>query len=174
MNNALENTTEFLAVEHAYAYGITLNTARHLTDEERPHYNEPDTIFIGTGTHINLDHISIPDLPKRPCEGSFLGCGNRSWIISQEEWDELLNLNAQRAADKAEKDRAEEIAQLEALKARAERQGTLYTPEEARQKRMEWIRVQNEGGEGYVPHYFTQDEYDEICQRLTELREKTT
>ena len=46
----------------------------------------------------------------------------------------------------------------------------LYTKEEAAIARQNWIDLNNEGGEGYVPHFWTYDEVESIKKKLEELR----
>lgn len=161
-----------LTIEWAPAYGIELCSARHLTEEEKTHYNPEyrESILIGIGTHISLPHIKREDMPNRPSDGEFNGCNNQAWIITQEEWDVYLATEKSRGEAEAARKQAEEIAVLEHRKASAEAQGNLPSKEEAERRVREWINVQNEGGEGYVPHIYTQDEYERICRRLDELK----
>lgn len=162
---------KLLTIEHADMYGISLNEARRPTEEEKASYLPEfrDLMFYGVGPTIHLDYITLSNLPSRPYDGNFPGCGNQAWIITKEDWDNYINLNAQRKAEAELRKRKEETKELKQLKSMAERQGELYTKEDARKKTKEWIEAQNEGGEGFVPHYYTIEEYERICRRLTEL-----
>lgn len=169
----------FLTVEHAYAYGIDLQPARHLTEEERQNYRPEfwDTIFIGMGEHIPLDYVSWEELHEalgnRRSDGDFLGCGNAAWIITQDEWDALLSINERNRKAAEEKKRLEEIEWREDAKKRAEAQmvnGKLPSKEEAKRKSVEYNNIHNEGGFGFVPHFFAAEEYEANCARLKELK----
>lgn len=164
---------KMLTIEYAYSYGVTLQEARRFTEEEKTHYVEHfrDFGLVGlSGTEVTLDGVSWQDMPKRPCDGEFCGSANRSWIITRDEWDAYVALNEKRLAEKADKERLEEIAYLKSELKQMERQGTLCeNRDEARRKEREWNRIYNEGGEGYVPHYYTVAEYERAKTRLAEL-----
>lgn len=161
-----------MTISYAAHYGIKLTGARHLNDEEASHYKPEyrDRVLIGLGDSIQLTELRRADLPKGPGDYEFPGCGNTAWEITQEQWDAYLALDNSRkeAAKQAAVD--DEIKALEARKARAEAQADLPTAEQAKRRVSEWIEAQNEGGEGYVPHIYSQEEYRSICKRLDDLR----
>ena len=111
--------TTYLTVEYAPGYGISLHTARRLTDDEKQSYlpEYQDYMLVGTGSDVDLNNITwislYEFLGKRAPDGEFAGCNNRAYIITQEH---------------------------------------------------------NEGGYGYVPHYYYDEEYKRICARLDELK----
>ena len=53
-----------------------------------------------------------------------------------------------------------------------EKQGKLYTKEEAKLERKKYNDVFNEGGEGYVPHFYTVDEYEFAKKRTEDIQRK--
>ena len=150
------NTT-LLTIMDTDAYGVSLQEARRLTDAEKPEYAEWYRQYglICTSKIIDLPLITWADMPKRPCDGSFMGCGNRAWIITQSEWDAYIALNAERLIARQKKDEAEMREAMLEIIARADRQGGALTVEEAERRRTAWINAVNEGGEGYVPSYVT-------------------
>ena len=84
--------------------------------------------------------------------------------------DEYLFAEEREAKEKAQ--REAEIKRLKAQKDAAEKQmvdGKLPTEAEVKVKRRNWINIQNEGGEGYVSTWWSQEQYDSICTRLAEL-----
>lgn len=92
--------SEFIALEYADSYGVSIGTARRLTNEEKQHYlpDVRDRIFVGTDKdNIDLKFVSGDDLPKREADGMFLDCANRAYIISDAERDRFVRLNAERA-----------------------------------------------------------------------------
>lgn len=90
------------------------------------------------------------------------GCCREEAVIN------FAKLRAESVSADTEHD--EEIAELEEVIAKAERQEAL--PSEA--EKAEWLReynnAYNEGGEGYVPRVITRDQYDWARQRLAELK----
>lgn len=120
--------TTYLTVEYAPGYGISLHTARRLTDDEKQSYlpEYQDYMLVGTGSDVDLNNITwislYEFLGKRAPDGEFAGCNNRAYIITQEQWDTLIAMNNGVAANKAEQERSAEIAELEQAKAHAEKQ----------------------------------------------------
>lgn len=163
---------KLLTIEQAASYGISLCPARRLTDDEKAHYKPEfqERMFIGAGNHIDLKYVTWRDMPNRPCDGEFPGCNNQAWEITKDEWDHYLEMEASRAAVAAEQARQEQIAELETQKVRAEAQVNFPSKEKVDRRTRKWNNVYNEGGEGYVPHIYTRDEYERICARLEELR----
>lgn len=166
--------SEFLTIEYATNYGVELKSARHLTDEERRHIlpEYQDTTFVGVGSGVKLEYIKHSDMPDRPYDGSFMGCNNQTWIITQAEWDEYVTLNNIRKSVAEAEAIQDEIDALEARKAAAERQQDLPSAEEAARRVKAWNDLYNEGGEGYVPHIYSAEEYEHICSRLAELKKQ--
>lgn len=165
----------YLTVEYASGYSISLQPARRLIAEERSEYKAEyrDYMFIGAGEHVVLPHLTWSDLPMwgvRQADGSFPGGSNSVWIITQVEWDALLVLEQQRAEEAERKDRDETTKYLEATIARAEAQREIPTRAEAKRQMKAYNDVYNEGGEGYVPHILSHEEYEAAKERLHHLR----
>ena len=72
-------------------------------------------------------------------------------------------------AEEDAKKRAARIEDLEKCLKQAAK-NTIYTPEEATRMRKAYIECMNEGGEGYVPHFYTTDEVESWGKELSELR----
>ena len=164
-----------LTVSCTPGWGVKLCRARRLTEEERGDYlpEYRDWMLVGQGGEIPLPHVLLEDLPQREPDGEFPGGYNRTWIVTQAEWDAMAALEAVRAAEAQEKARQAELSLLNARKAEAERQaapsGVLPTRQEAKAKAKDWVDTYNEGADGYVPYYYSGDEYAEICARIAEL-----
>lgn len=170
---------EFLTVMFAEQGGVTLQTARRLTDSEKAKYRpeSQDYMMVSTGNNVQLPNLTWMDLVNvigsQSIDGQFPGSGNRVYIITKDQWDALIAMDRGIASDSAEQARADEIAELEGAKASAEKQmvsGRLPTKEEAKKKAREYNNVHNEGGYGYVPHYYSGEEYRRICARLSDLK----
>lgn len=169
----------YLTVCQHFASEITLQKAAYLSAEDKQHFLEEyrDIMMRPVSDTLSLDHLKWDDLytllAGRKSIGQFSGSCNAVYEISQGEWDALVRMNAETEEAKAAQEQTEEKASLLALKEKAERQmsdGRLPTAEEAKAKTKAWINAMNEGGYGYVPHYYTQGEYNEICRRLAELK----
>jgi hypothetical protein len=108
-----------IVLENASAYGISICSARRLTEEEKAPYRDEckDSIFVGLSDSIQLPEITWRDIPswrERDAStlGFFLGCGNSAFVISEEEKAHFLALNAERIAKKqAAKDAAKAAKQ---------------------------------------------------------------
>ena len=160
-------------LEHAYSYGFSIAEARRFRDDEKQNYaewfREIGMVSLGRDRTVDLPFVSlddalVKDILNRPADGEFLGCSNAAWIISAAEKDQLLALNKQNEAKK----KAEEIAYLRA-RLKGLESAKLYTEEEAEAAKKRWNDIQNQGGEGYVPHYPTFGEYESIKNRLSEI-----
>ena len=71
--------------------------------------------------------------------------------------------------EKKAQEKADLIRSYEKILTKASGQ-MLYTKDEAAIARQNWIDLNNEGGEGYVPHFWTYDEVEDIKKKLEELR----
>ena len=90
----------------------------------------------------------------------------KTWLYSPEG---LPKIEAKEAEE-----RKRQIEKLESEKVKAEKQmesGALPTEAEIKRKAVEYNNVHNEGGYGYVPHYYSQEEYTRICVELDKLRQ---
>ena len=148
--------------------GIGIINARRFTKEEKDHSVEwfRELGFVGIGTEIELENITDDDLPKRPEDGSFNGCYNRAWIISDKEVEAYINLNQKRGREKEQEEKEARIAMAKNIIRKAARQGKVYTKEGAREEAKKWNDIHNEGGEGYVPHIITVDEVEKAKRIL--------
>lgn len=147
-------------------------SARRLTDDEKKHYIPEfrERMFICTGTHIALDNPLLPeDFPSRESDGCFPANSNQAWIITQEEWEYYLDLDHTRTENKLHKEQEEELLFLRQEIERMNRQPKLYSSEEAKHKAQEWNETYNEGGEGYIPHFYTIEEFKRVSARIAEL-----
>ena len=168
-----------LTVEYAPSWGIFLQEAQYLTDEEKEGFADwykPLAMRPVNRDRKKLDFLTLDDfweiVRKEQSAGMFMGTSNTVYIITREQWDALEARDARRKAEKAAKDRADTIQLLRTEKERAQLQmkdGNLPDEQEARRKWVEYNNLYNEGGEGFVPHFYTQAEYEHICRRLAEL-----
>lgn len=152
-------------IQYAYAYGISLQNARHLTGEEKTHYNPEyqESVLIAMGDYIDLPHITWQDLTALQGREtySFPGCGNRSYEITDAEWDAFITLNNARAAESDDDAAKAEINAAMEIITKAEAQADIPTAAEAADRIKQYNNVYNEGGEGYVPEIITAEQYEQ-------------
>lgn len=158
-----------------YGFNDQLAEARPLTDEEKESYlpEYADSILVGTGHSVELPLVSRVDIPliwwRSRKVWSLPGYGNQAIEISDQEWGELIALNAKRQAEKDELARKNALAHYRWIIATAEKQQDIPTPAEAFRRRKLWIDAQNEGAEGYVPQIIDAETYEDAKKHLAEL-----
>ena len=153
-----------------------LTKARRLTDEEKSQYVKEfrDRAFVGIrGESIDLKYLMFDEILNyldRESDGQFTGSSGNVYIINQDEWDELVQITVKR------KDLEENIVSWKQIVQRCEAikaAGNLYgTKEEAQKAKEKYNDFYNEGGDGYVPHFWTVEEYEDAKIKLTELQEE--
>lgn len=167
-----------IVMEYANNYGISICEARRFTEAEKVHYADwyRDYGFVSVSDSVELDALRwdddlIKEIRSRAPDGEFCGCSNSAWIISEDERAALIALNERKKSDAKEDEVQKEIDATEDIITRCGAQPKLYSPVEAAQKQKEYIDLYNEGGDGYVPHYYTIDEYEAAKRRLAALKE---
>lgn len=169
---------EYLILENAYAYGISLQKARKFTENEKVHYADwyKERGFVGLGESVKLDEIrqedleSIESIDLSKPDGEFNGSSNVAYIIKEEVWDALVALNESKRKERIRKEKQEKVREYQAIIKACETTSKLYgTSEEAKQAMVNYNNLHNEGGEGYVPHFYTVDEYEWAKRKLAEL-----
>lgn len=156
-------------------YKPELGQARRLNEEEKTHYAPwfHDIGFVGVGESLELEHLNQFDVEKflqrEKSDGQFISSSDNVYIISQDEWDKLLELenNKKELADQIDKDK--KIDELQKIICQCAAAGKLYTKEEAAKKRREYNNLYNEGGCGFIPHFWTVDEYEDAKKELHKL-----
>ena len=156
-------------------YGVSLHHARRFTEEEKIKYVESyrERGFVSTSSDIDLEYMNFIDvkniLNDRQSDGSFCGCSNSAYIVTEDEWKKLIALNNQKRNERLAKEKAEDIEHYKKIIQACESQQELYTKEESIEKAKEWNDIHNEGGEGFVSHFYTIDEYEYAKKKLEEL-----
>lgn len=168
---------EYWVVEYVPGYGISIQHARRLNDNEKKEYAEwyREKGFVGISNAVELDNISWEDLQdnnirKGEPDGTFNGCYNEAYIISEDKKNMLLKLNEEKSKTKKALILSRKIQELEKTIKACENQGKLYTEEEAKKRYGDYNNVQNEGGYGYVPHFYTIQEYEYAKNELKTLQ----
>lgn len=164
---------EYLVCQVAFSYGVSLLRARRFTEEEKAHYTgeyrERGFKPTSDSEEVELKELDWKNVRKvlnnRSEDGSFNGCSNFAYIISEKEWDELFVLNQELGKKKL----LDELEEYKRILAVYEKQEKLYTAEEAKEQRKRYNDAHNEGGEGYVPPYYTIEQYNCYKDKVSEL-----
>lgn len=165
---------EYLICSWSLTYGLFLLKARKFTQDEKKQYKEEfqENGFVGISKSIELEklsHLDLQEIIKRPLnesDGFLCGCSNVVFIIDQMQWDKMLSLNNDRKREKEIKEKAEKIEYYMSIVAACEKTPKLYTDEEAKQARINYCNAVNEGGEGFMPHFYTFSEYENAKKQL--------
>lgn len=156
-------SSEFWAIDWCYTMGFSIHKARRFNEQEKAGYAEwyqKIGMVALDEQAIDLPYLTTRDLPDRQADGEFNGFGNQAYIITDDDVKYYTALNAAREREAKEKELNDQRNYYRSLIKAAEKQDKLYTAEEAKTRRMAWINIQNEGGEGYVPHFYTIDEVE--------------
>lgn len=171
---------ETIKVLHSQLGADFLAAVRRMPDEEQQRYTEGyrGHMMLLTGEPVFLPALSdaevyaLAHIADKDVEGYLPSSSGELYALTDDEWAALISANQQAAAAKAAAERAGRIDYLRDLLARADAQrvdGKLPSAAEAREEERNWNNVYNEGGEGYVPHYYTQEEYDRMSAELAGL-----
>lgn len=166
-----DSNLTFWTIEAPGSYKISVQKARRFTDKEKLSYTKEfrELGLVGMGDSMELPFLSWKDMPKRQPDGEFCGCANQAWIITEEEKDHYIAMNTQRAQAAKEKERKEQIEYLSERIAKMRAQGELPSRLEARRQAKEYNDTYNEGGEGYVPSFFCQEDLQAAVKELEAL-----
>lgn len=166
---------EFLVCNANLMWGLTLTKARRLTEEEKTHCSEwfRKIGFVHVAESIKLDNVECNELfellNNREPDGELKSFGGRMYIITQEQWDWLIKTENERQNEKEQKIKESKIKEYSETIKNCETAKKLYTAEEARAERIKYNNLYNEGGEGFVPHFYTVEEYEFAKNQLKKL-----
>lgn len=174
---------ETIKVLHSQLGADFLATVRRMPDEEQQRYTEGyrGRMMLLTGEPVCLPALSDEDvyalahIADKDVEGYLPSSSGELYALTDDEWAVLIAANQRSAAAKAAAERAGRIDYLRDLLARADAQrvdGNLPSADEAKEQARRYNNVYNEGGDGYVPHYYTQAEYDRMAAELATLTAK--
>lgn len=170
---------EMLTVEFSVSWGISLQKARTLTDSEKAKFLPEvrnTTLVALPEDAVSLEYITPSELwdivPQDSWVGSFCGSSGSVYRITREQWDRLAELDAKRKAEEEGEEKVERISRLKSSIKKAEEQmrdGKLPSRAEAKKLFEHYRNVINEGGDGFVPHYYCDEEYENLVRELQKL-----
>lgn len=143
----------YLVIEHD-TYGVYIGSARRLTEEEKKGHSDwyAESAFCGRNMK-KAEYLTFKDMPKRKSDGTFSGGLDGVWILTPEEYDRYIQIDAERAHEKAQREAAEKAAE------ESRRQKEIKEKEELVSKVDEWIikerQISDEGGKTklYTHHF---------------------
>lgn len=164
----------FWAIDWCYSMGISIRKARRFNDREKvglaEWYQKSGMVALDEPA-IDLPYLTFRDLPDRQADGEFGGFGNQAYIITEDDVQHYVQINAAREKEAKRKEISDQRDHCLRIIEAAGKQEKLYTAAEAKARRQSWINVYNEGGEGYVPHFYTIDEVEEAKRWLNAHQE---
>ena len=144
----------YLVIEHD-TYGVYIGSARRLTEEEKRGYSDwyAESAFCGRNMK-KAEYLTFKDMPKRKSDGTFSGGLDGVWILTPEEYDMYIQIDAERAHEKAQLEAAEKAAE------EFRRQKEIKVREELVSKVDEWIirerQISDDGGKTKIyTHHFS-------------------
>lgn len=161
-------------IELAWGYGVSLQYARFLTEEEKSHYipEVRDCMLICTGNTVDLPNVSFCDVPKDiTCRTSFSfpSCSNAAYEITDDEWEFFVSLERRRAEEKKAKEIERQIEYWKQIIKMAEAQQDIPSREEVKKRLKIYNDTYNEGGEGFLPYIVSREEYESAKAFLAEM-----
>ena len=152
-----------------------ITKARRLTDEEKSHCAEwfKEKGFVPVEKIICLENVKnveiYPLLSDRKSDGQFVNNSGMAYIIDEEIYNKLLQMDIESKELKEKQEIEEQIKKYSEIIKECEAADKLYTVEEAVEARRKYNNLYNEGGFGYVPEYHTIVEYENAKEMLKKL-----
>jgi len=92
----MENKTQYQVMEVTGQYGISLRWGRRFNDIEKKEYAEwfRDLGMVSLPDHEIVEiktTATVRAIEQRKSDGKFCGCENQVYIITQADWDKILD-----------------------------------------------------------------------------------
>lgn len=145
----------------------TVGLARWATVEEEANYNHANVFDLAKAIEaIPLEDITFEDVQKviTTSDNDGFLYNDALYVITNEQKQALLNYNTKEILEKENKQincYKELIKNIEKHK--------LYHAQEVRKMKKQYNDIHNEGGEGYIPHFYTFEEYEYAKKQLAKL-----
>lgn len=148
----------------------TVGIARWATVEEEANYNHANVFDLAKAIEeTSLEDITFEDVQKvitTSDKDGFL-YNDALYVITNKQKEALLNYNKKEILEKENKQinyYKELIKNIEKYK--------LYHAQDIEKMKKQYNDIHNEGGEGYVPHFYTFEEYEYAKKQLAKLINK--
>lgn len=150
----------------------TVGIARWATVEEEANYNHANVFDLAKAIEETpLEDITFEDVQKVITTSDNDGFWNNDalYIITNEQKEALLNYNTKEILKKENK----QINYYKELIKNIEKH-KLYHAQDIGKMEKQYNDLHNEGGEGYIPHFYTFEEYEYVKKQLAKLINKET
>ena len=145
----------------------TVGLARWATVEEEANYNHANVFDLAKAIEaIPLEDITFEDVQKviTTSDNDGFLYNDALYVITNEQKEALLNYNTQEILEKENK----QINYYKELIENIEKH-KLYHAQDVRKMKKQYNDIYNEGGEGYIPHFYTFEEYEYAKKQLAKL-----
>ena len=148
----------------------TVGIARWATVEEEANYNHANVFDLAKAIEETpLEDITFEDVKKvitTSDQDGFL-YNDALYVITNEQKEALLNYNKKEILEKENK----QINYYKELIKNIEKH-RLYHAQDVEKMKKQYNDIHNEGGEGYIPHFYTFEEYEYAKKQLAKLINK--
>lgn len=148
----------------------TVGLARWATVEEEANYNHANVFDLAKAIEkIPLEDITFEDVKKVVTTSDNDGFlyNDELYVITNEQKEALLNYNTKEILEKENK----QINYYKELIKNIEKH-KLYHAKDVERMKKQYNDIHNEGGEGYIPHFYTFEEYEYVKKQLAKLLKK--
>ena len=148
----------------------TVGLARWATVEEEANYNHANVFDLAKAIEkIPLEDITFEDVKKVVTTSNNDGFlyNDELYVITNEQKEALLNYNTKEILEKENK----QINYYKELIKNIEKH-KLYHAKDVERMKKQYNDIHNEGGEGYIPHFYTFEEYEYVKKQLAKLINK--
>lgn len=148
----------------------TVGLARWATVEEEANYNHANVFDLAKAIEETpLEDITFEDVQKvitTSDKDGFL-YNDALYVITNKQKEALLNYNKKEILEKENK----QINYYKELIKNIEKH-RLYHAQDVEKMKKQYNDIHNEGGEGYIPHFYTFEEYEYAKKQLAKLINK--
>lgn len=145
----------------------TVGLARWATVEEEANYNHANVFDLAKAIEQTpLEDITFEDVQKviTASDNDGFLYNDALYVITNEQKEALLNYNTKEILEKENK----QINYYKELIKNIEKH-KLYHAQDIRKMKKQYNDIHNEGGEGYIPHFYTFEEYEYAKKQLAKL-----
>ena len=145
----------------------TVGLARWATVEEEANYNHANVFDLAKAIEQTpLEDITFEDVQKviTVSDNDGFLYNDALYVITNEQKEALLNYNTKEILEKENK----QINYYKELIKNIEKH-KLYHAQDVRKMKKQYNDIHNEGGEGYIPHFYTFEEYKYAKKQLAKL-----
>ena len=150
----------------------TVGLARWATVEEEANYNHANVFDLAIAIEKTpLEDITFEDVQKviTTSDNDGFLYNDALYVITNEQKQALLNYNTKEILEKENK----QINYYKELIENIEKH-KLYHAQDVGKMEKQYNDLHNEGGEGYIPHFYTFEEYEYAKKQLAKLINKET